>query len=390
MKRQTLTLVLIGVILFIAGSAIAFASVKGAGKHAASGSNTTAPVSISAVVAKGTIPAGTTGQSMISNKLVAIELVPTKSFKPTDLATLAGLSNEVSTQTIAKGQAISSTELSASTSAISIPNGMDAMTVTMTGTNALAGYLQPGSRVDVYANITKLSTGDNANLPVPCTELVTSNVQVLDVESTVPSYAGHKTAAGTHDPGERDGAVGGHGPAGADPAVPRAERSPVGRPAAAGCDAAAADAVHRHRSDHGRPMISRRILVISRSPALSRAIQASLGPGYQVVTSSNVIDVEEEVREQGPFDILVAGPVFDSHAGMARLANLRAASAVPAVVLALGPKPKANLGDIVRTGAVELVEYPTSKRQLSSALKRAFDIADVSQSGAGTDAPGRH
>ena len=71
-------------------------------------------------------------------------------------------------------------------------------------------------------------------------------------------------------------------------------------------------------------MISRRILVISRSPALSRAIQASLGPGYEVVTSTNVIDVVDEVREQGPFDVLVAGPVFDSHAGMARLASLRA------------------------------------------------------------------
>jgi pilus assembly protein CpaE len=134
-------------------------------------------------------------------------------------------------------------------------------------------------------------------------------------------------------------------------------------------------------------MITRRILVISRSPALSRAIQASLGPGYQVVTSTNVIDVVEEVQEQGPFDVLVAGPVFDSHAGMARLASLRAAGAVPAVVLALGPKPKANLSDIVRTGAVELVEYPTSKRQLSAALKRAFDIADVSESAAGPTLP---
>ena len=131
-------------------------------------------------------------------------------------------------------------------------------------------------------------------------------------------------------------------------------------------------------------MINRRIHVISRSPAVSRAIQASLGPGYQVITSSNVIDVDEEVREQGPFDVLVAGPVFDSHAGMARLANLRATSPIPAVVLALGPKPKASLSDIVRTGAVELVEYPTSKRQLSSALKRAFDIADVSEAGTPT------
>jgi pilus assembly protein CpaE len=134
-------------------------------------------------------------------------------------------------------------------------------------------------------------------------------------------------------------------------------------------------------------MITRRILVISRSPALSRAIQASLGPGYQVATSSNVTDVIDEVRAQGPIDVLVAGPVFDSHAGMARLASLRATSAVPAVVLALGPRPKANLSDIVRTGAVELVEYPTSKRQLSTALKRAFDIADVSEESSGPTLP---
>jgi pilus assembly protein CpaE len=129
-------------------------------------------------------------------------------------------------------------------------------------------------------------------------------------------------------------------------------------------------------------MISRRILVISRSPALSRAIQASLGPGYQIVSSTNVIDVVEEVHEQGPFDVLVAGPVFDSHAGMSRLAQLRSAGAIPVTVLALGPKPKASLNDIVRTGAVELVEYPASKRQLSSALQRAFDLADLSQAAA--------
>jgi pilus assembly protein CpaE len=128
-------------------------------------------------------------------------------------------------------------------------------------------------------------------------------------------------------------------------------------------------------------MTSRRILVISRSPALSRAIQASLGPGYEVMTSANVGDVVDEVRELGPFDVLVAGPVFDSHAGMARLAHLRLAGAVPSIVLALGPVPKASLTDIVRTGAVDLIEYPTSKRQLAATLKRAFDIADVSAAG---------
>lgn len=128
-------------------------------------------------------------------------------------------------------------------------------------------------------------------------------------------------------------------------------------------------------------MSSRRVLVISRSPALSRAIQASLGPGYDVVTSGNVSDVGAELRDLGPFEVLVAGPAFDSHSGMARLAAVRSNGAAPSIVLALGPQPKASMGDIVRTGAVDLVEYPTSKRQLAAALNRAFDIAEMAGHG---------
>ena len=117
-KRQTLILVVIGVILFIAGSAIAFASVKGASKKTGSGVNV-APVTTSVVVAKANIPAGTTGQSMVSNNLVAIEPIPTKSYTPTDLGSLQGLSSEVLTAAVKKGHALSATELTASSSAIS-------------------------------------------------------------------------------------------------------------------------------------------------------------------------------------------------------------------------------------------------------------------------------
>ncbi len=203
MKKQTLILVVIGVILFVAGSAIAYASVQGASKHASSGGSVVAPVSTAAVVAKGNIPAGTTGQAMVSGGLVAIELIPTKSYVPTDLSTLSGLTDEVLTTPITKGHAISSTQLTASTSSISLPTGMDGVTVTLTGTNGLAGYLQPGSRVDVYANITKISAGSNASstLPLPCTELAMANIQVLDVESTVPSYASKPSSAGRAIPG---------------------------------------------------------------------------------------------------------------------------------------------------------------------------------------------
>jgi Flp pilus assembly protein CpaB len=197
-KRQTLILVMIGVILFIAGSAIAYASVRGASKNAGSSSATLAPSTTSVVVAKANIPAGTTGQSMLSNNLVAIQPIPTKTYTPADLGSLSSLSNEVLTQAVTKGKAVSTSQLTASTSSISVPSGMDAVTVTLTGTNALAGYLQPGAHVDVYANITKVSTnsGLTSTLPLPCTELAMANIQVLDVQATVPSFVGHKTATG--------------------------------------------------------------------------------------------------------------------------------------------------------------------------------------------------
>jgi Flp pilus assembly protein CpaB len=188
-KKQTTVLVLIGVILFIAGSAIAFASVKGASKHAGSGGTAAAPASTSAVVAKADIPAGTTGQAMVSRGLVALQLVPLKSFVPTDLTSLQALNDEVLTTPVQKGHAVTATQLQASTSAISIPNGLDAMTVTISGAGDLSGYLQPGEHVDVYANITRLSTGANPPVPVPCTELAMTNIEVLDVSSTAPSFA---------------------------------------------------------------------------------------------------------------------------------------------------------------------------------------------------------
>ncbi|HSZ37072.1 MAG TPA: RcpC/CpaB family pilus assembly protein [Acidimicrobiales bacterium] len=200
MKKQTLMLVLIGVILFIAGSAIAYASVQGAKKNVSS-TSTGSPVSYSAVVAKSNIPAGTTGQTMEAQGLVALELIPSKSYSPTDLTSLQGLTDEVLNAPVQKGQAVTATELTISTQAISIPQGLVAMTVDISGAQDLAGYLQPGSHVDIYANITKMSAGGaagaSAAIPIPCTELAMTNIEVMDVSSTSPSLAGTKAPVGS-------------------------------------------------------------------------------------------------------------------------------------------------------------------------------------------------
>jgi Flp pilus assembly protein CpaB len=98
---------------------------------------------------------------------------------------------------------VSTTELIASTASISVPQGLDAMTVTISGAENLAGYLQPGSKVDIYANITKVSTGGSgvsASVPLPCTELAMTDIDVMDVSSTSPALSGTKGAPASAAP----------------------------------------------------------------------------------------------------------------------------------------------------------------------------------------------
>ena len=124
-----------------------------------------------------------------------------------------------------------------------------------------------------------------------------ADIQVLDVQSTVPSYTSQPTATGRTIPANETLLLA----VTPEQREERSSSSPRTRSVSVvqtqkDASPPPVGAVHRHRPDGVGAMISRRILVISRSPALSRAIQASLGPGYEVVTSANVIDVVEEVQ----------------------------------------------------------------------------------------------
>jgi Flp pilus assembly protein CpaB len=198
-KRQTLILVVIGIALFVAGGGIAFASVISGTKSQSP--QTVAPANTPVVVATHTIAAGTTGQEMVSQGLVSIQQIPQKKYVASDIPTLQGLTDVVLTTTVQKGDAIRDSQLTPSTTAISLPRGLDGITVTTTGVGGLAGYLEPGSRVDVYANVTKLSALSSgvsvpANLAVPCTELLMTNIEVLDVSTTVPALGSHPSSEG--------------------------------------------------------------------------------------------------------------------------------------------------------------------------------------------------
>ena len=169
-----------------------YASVQGAKKNTTSSSSVTqAPANISAVVAKSAIPAGTTGQEMIANKLVALELIPSKSFSPSDLTSVQTLADEVLTAPRPKGAGREYDRAHRQHGRDLDSSGLDAMTVTISGAQDLAGYLQPGNQVDIYANITKVSTGStgaSAAIPIPCTELAMTNIDVMDVRARALAF----------------------------------------------------------------------------------------------------------------------------------------------------------------------------------------------------------
>ena len=106
---------------------------------------------------------------MISSGLVSpSSSIPTKSYSPTDLTSLQGLTNEVLTAAgpegarsqhhRAHGQHVGDLDAAG-------PGRRDGHA--SAALSNLAGYLQPGSHVDVYANITKISAGGAAGGRLP-------------------------------------------------------------------------------------------------------------------------------------------------------------------------------------------------------------------------------
>jgi len=75
------------------------------------------------------------------------------------------------------------------------------------------------------------------------------------------------------------------------------------------------------------------------------------------------------------FDVLVAGPGLDSRAGFERLRIIREELPSMSIVLAVAGAPDLDVRDVVRAGAIDLVEVPTSGDKLRETMDRALLLA---------------
>ncbi|MGH9301316.1 MAG: Flp pilus assembly protein CpaB [Acidimicrobiales bacterium] len=199
MKQRANVLIAIGVAVFLVGGALVLGALHSSnGTTTASKSviNTGAPV----LVATQNLPAGASGTAIVNHHFVSLKVIPAGQRHTDDLTSLAALGNQTLAANVASGHVIQASDLkAAAATSLSVPAGDQSVAVTLpTGQAGVAGYINPGDQVNVYANITKPSVGGtgNTNLPIPCTQLIASNVPVLDVSNHIPDYSSAPSPAG--------------------------------------------------------------------------------------------------------------------------------------------------------------------------------------------------
>ena len=127
-------------------------------------------------------------------------------------------------------------------------------------------------------------------------------------------------------------------------------------------------------------MGARKILVLDRTETLADQLRAAVSGGSQdaeITACARVGAVADMLENDGPFDVLVAGPSLGTRSGLARLRLIHEELPDMALVLAFSRKPDASLRDVVRTGAIDLIQLPADDEDLAIAIDRASELTSA-------------
>jgi pilus assembly protein CpaB len=180
MGKRSNILVVLGIAFFVLGAAIVALVVRDDDGGTAVGSQET-----QVLVARQNIPAGTTGEEIISGGMAESRRVKVDELAPGALTTAGALSGQTMSSEVAEGQQLTTAFLRPPpirTSAIAIPDGMQAVALQLDFVPGVAGYVGQGDRVNLYSVVQNGPEG-------PMTKLVVSDVEVLDVSAEIAPRA---------------------------------------------------------------------------------------------------------------------------------------------------------------------------------------------------------
>ena len=121
-----------------------------------------------------------------------------------------------------------------------------------------------------------------------------------------------------------------------------------------------------------------KILVLDKDESLAdqvRGVASELRPRPDVVACDRPTNVEDAINANGPFDVLIAGPSLSTKTGLSALQAIHDETPATALVLAFAKRPDATLREIIRTGAIDLLQLPVADRNLYDAVERAISMS---------------
>ncbi len=184
MRSRSNLLVLLGVAFFIVGGVIVYLLTEDEGGGGSS--DAVAPVSV--VVGTGDIQAGSLADELIEAGQLREVQIPADQLTPGAVQSLNQLAGATFVQGFAQDQQITAGGLQLVNRTFEIPEGFEAVAVQIDFVAGAAGYVNPGDLVNLYGVI----RGTAGDAVTPRAELLLTNVEVLDVDLTIPPRRGQQ------------------------------------------------------------------------------------------------------------------------------------------------------------------------------------------------------
>jgi pilus assembly protein CpaB len=183
-RNRSNLLVLIGIAFFVVGGIIVYVVSNGDDDDGGS----TAVGQTTVVVATHDIPANAKASEEIENGGLKEKKVSVGAVVPGAVQTLQQLRGATFVQAFADGDQILGTGVLALNRQYEVPEGFEAIAVSLNFPQGVAGYVNPGDRVNLYGSFKALNpqTGQTV-VNGEMAKLLMTNVRVLDVSKTIPT-----------------------------------------------------------------------------------------------------------------------------------------------------------------------------------------------------------
>ena len=183
MRSRSNLLVLLGIAFFVVGGVIVYllTSDDGGGGSSAGGAG-----QVTIVVATDDVEPGALADELIAAGKLRTDEVAATAAPSGAVGSLNQLAGATFVQGFAAGQPITSIGLQLQSRTFEVPEGFDAVAVQLDFVGGAAGYVDAGDRINLYAALrSTLASPDLWRA-----ELLLSNVEVLDVNLTIPPRRG--------------------------------------------------------------------------------------------------------------------------------------------------------------------------------------------------------